>query len=654
MNVKKYLRDVTPVNILDVFEESTLEDLLNGYSYALGSGITVMFATELPATMMNLKRKNALNDDYFRTFNPICMKWRKEEGGCNQEKFCQNADERVAMRYYKGIWDRPRLYRCEPLGLLDMGYPLRIDGGIVGVLFGGQILMQDVKINWRDELKDYGDLVDWKSHPEKDNQFQAVKKVIIDSTDESQRKIMLESLTENEPDIWKTVDVQGLKKRIDDFLRFGKNTQTLIAELHSARDAAAAHELLQICDQELTSIEFSKPSQWWSECRKTLKTLIDFPGIHQVNLYIRQRSQFICQLSIPGLEEEYVQLPAGEVISAFPVSILTLLSGQENGELLGKIKPNLDEVWGYREETGEGSEDCSTLMILQGNITDDQKDFMNDLCGVICTKGNLANLIFREREADRQYRLKVANTGHAFRTPLEVLELDLDFLSRAQGISDRPELIEKIKAGLKRIKDAKEDIIKLLEPPAEEQEIFDLMAVLDHVITSLEPLATKQGCKIVRFGTWPGSVLIQGDRYRVQRALVCLVDNAIKYSYGGYRAKTDNGGYQIRTSDLFEVRIEVLKDFDYVRMNIQNYGIGIPEEKLKAIRNYGVRAEVADQKRVRMGTGRGLAIAIEAFEELGGWITLTSRPAESATEEDKKEYHRYVTTVQAALSLRRK
>jgi signal transduction histidine kinase len=75
---------------------------------------------------------------------------------------------------------------------------------------------------------------------------------------------------------------------------------------------------------------------------------------------------------------------------------------------------------------------------------------------------------------------------------------------------------------------------------------------------------------------------------------------------------------------------------------------------LDAIREYGFRAEIRDSRRTRLGTGLGLPIAIDAAEDLGGWLYVSSTPARSATEEERRTHHRFITTVETVLPTMRR
>jgi signal transduction histidine kinase len=128
----------------------------------------------------------------------------------------------------------------------------------------------------------------------------------------------------------------------------------------------------------------------------------------------------------------------------------------------------------------------------------------------------------------------------------------------------------------------------------------------------------------------------------VKRALICLADNAIKYSYIGQRRNS---------SELYKVRVKVMIEGSHVKITFINYGIGFPREKFERIRDYSIRGQVQDAMKDQPGFGLGLPYAIEVFEKLGGWIEVTSVPSKSVSEDEKQNYLRYITTVEAALPI---
>jgi two-component system phosphate regulon sensor histidine kinase PhoR len=101
------------------------------------------------------------------------------------------------------------------------------------------------------------------------------------------------------------------------------------------------------------------------------------------------------------------------------------------------------------------------------------------------------------------------------------------------------------------------------------------------------------------------------DRVRIQQAIINLIDNAIRY--------TDRG----------EIRIITGESDDYVRITVEDTGIGIPESSLNRIFE---RFYVVDKSRSRKtgGTGLGLSIVKHIVERHNGQILVESKPGQGS------------------------
>jgi two-component system phosphate regulon sensor histidine kinase PhoR len=110
------------------------------------------------------------------------------------------------------------------------------------------------------------------------------------------------------------------------------------------------------------------------------------------------------------------------------------------------------------------------------------------------------------------------------------------------------------------------------------------------------------------FGELPD---ITCDRVRIQQAIINLIDNAIRY--------TDRG----------EIRIITGESDDYVRITVEDTGIGIPESSLNRIFE---RFYVVDKSRSRKtgGTGLGLSIVKHIVERHNGQILVESKPGQGS------------------------
>jgi signal transduction histidine kinase len=106
--------------------------------------------------------------------------------------------------------------------------------------------------------------------------------------------------------------------------------------------------------------------------------------------------------------------------------------------------------------------------------------------------------------------------------------------------------------------------------------------------------------------------MIEGDAGHLRRALLALLDNAVRYNH-------ENG----------EISCEVLHVGGRVEIRIQNTGIGVPAESRAQLFQRFYRADPA---RGRGGHGLGLSLAREIARAHGGDIVLAERSPPNRTE----------------------
>lgn len=97
------------------------------------------------------------------------------------------------------------------------------------------------------------------------------------------------------------------------------------------------------------------------------------------------------------------------------------------------------------------------------------------------------------------------------------------------------------------------------------------------------------------------------DKYKIEQVVVNILSNSVKY--------TPNGG---------KIKISTTCDDNYVKIRIEDTGIGIPKEDLPRICERFYRVDKA-RSRKQGGTGLGLSIAKEILEQHNGKIEIESR-----------------------------
>ena len=643
MDISSYLNELKPLNVLNLVDMQVLTNLLNGYSYALGSGITLLYPVSGEMTIDKLRRIDALGDEARRSFHPLCSYWR-DSAGCNKESFCVEADRRAAMKYFDRTWRGGlRLYRCEPLGLWDMTFPLSIDEHVVGVLFGGQSIVENTERNWRDDFKQLDQWVDWASCPEGNNHSETIDGVIESSDVSGVHKSNLRRILAMRDT--KQYRINELKEKIEHFRRFGENMQALLIELYDARKTAAEQKILRQYSEELSAVDLTYLPKWWEECDVLLRHLHRLVGVDRIYILVRKTSRFCCEIPRPVETSNASYLKARDVISILPIGRLVKIFPKQCPNLFEKFQTCESATWGFHSRIGAGAQACGTLVVFCGNISERQTGFFEDLSRVICDAVATASLIYRERKADAEYQQKVALIGHSMRTPLQSLQLLFEGLEGmvATPLVMTPDHVQgALQTGKAHIFSASEDLIRLLDVGKEEEQDIDVVQLISEVMKRMEPIAQQRPCAIVRSDKWPQTAVVRGIHYDVQRAFTNLIDNAIKYSFQGLNKH--NGR-------LYEVRVAMNLVNDHMNISIYDFGIGIPKDKLEIIRDYGTRAEIDDGKIMRLGTGLGLPYSIEVFDKIGGVVNIESSPSRFATEEDVRDYKRYITKVEVSLPI---
>lgn len=221
--------------------------------------------------------------------------------------------------------------------------------------------------------------------------------------------------------------------------------------------------------------------------------------------------------------------------------------------------------------------------------------------------------ITKQEKLEQSRRDFVSNVSHELRTPLTTIksysetladtpdadkELQVRFLDVIASESDR---MARIISDLLTLSQLDENQ-QFMKPP----EPIDVRKMLATIVDRMSLQARKKNQTLI-YSPVNEVPVIQGDRDVLERAIINVISNALKY--------TSEGG-----------RIEVYSSKVYTDINIkvQDNGIGIPEDKLPHIFDRFYRVDKA-RSRDTGGTGLGLAIAKQSIESsFHGKIKITS------------------------------
>jgi PAS domain S-box-containing protein len=235
-------------------------------------------------------------------------------------------------------------------------------------------------------------------------------------------------------------------------------------------------------------------------------------------------------------------------------------------------------------------------------------------------------LIMAKEKAEESDRLKsafLANMSHEIRTPMNGI-LGFSELLKQPGLTgeDQKDFISIIEKSGKRMLNIINDIIDIARIESDQVEIVmkdtDIAEQVRDIFKFFKPEAEQKGLQLVSKNISNSeSLIIFTDKEKLFAVLTNLVKNALKF--------TDSGSVEIGYDIVDKIgdnnnRKQISKQ---IRFYVKDTGIGIPENRLSAIFDRFVQADISDS-RAFQGAGLGLSISKAYVEILGGEMGVQS------------------------------
>ncbi len=597
IDVARYRAAITPQHILELLDRSTLQHLLNGFAYKLGAGVSVLWRASSQEGVASWSAMNLMDDPALaaRVAHPFCALYRSTN---DEENRCRRFDEEQAARYYAEETVNPRLYRCHA-GLCDMTYPLRLDGQLLGILFGGQMVVDGTVEQIgraRPEVAAYLDLdldLDGTSaHDQIDDVRRRLSAVASPGHVDALKALLASSRMA-------ITTAEGAATRFADFRDFGVTLEDLARNLHRVRAEAARQKLLREFDEHLAPPLRSR-SEWWTRVAGAAVLLRDAADVALVRIYERRGSRFIERVrdDVYQNEETSHRIPAAicyRVLFGEPTPLTQLQNLAETLGLPGRY-------WVLRTTAeAENGHGFSILFVFDGQPDELAQGFAK----AVALRGHISSLLFHIADDQDALEKRTRHVSHAAKTPLMAAMSLVRQVRRAREPDTAAARLDAIEDALM---DARAEIGVLYERAPVSRERVDLRELLDVLVEKMRPLADAKRCPILpRLGDVPALVFVAVAEIMV--AFRNLLDNAIKYSF------KDKNIY-IAVQSIGGERIEII---------FRNTGVGIPPDKLDEIQEEGVRANVYDPFRRRRGTGMGVPIARDVLLRHDGTLEFESR-----------------------------
>ncbi len=230
----------------------------------------------------------------------------------------------------------------------------------------------------------------------------------------------------------------------------------------------------------------------------------------------------------------------------------------------------------------------------------------------------------REEEARlrRQQEQFLANITHEMRTPLQAILGYLEWLD----MSFTPETpLQEVREELTEIRNAAQHLLDLVNQLLEYQKAhvdvqlnvrpFKVRELLAELVPLVKPLMAHNRNEY-HVSVEPEDLEMTSDPNKIQRILLNLLSNAAKFTHQGKVA--------------VQVRLEERDGEEWVRIEVQDTGIGIPDHMIPHI--FKPFAQAGEEVARRYGgTGLGLALVQEYVSLLGGRVEVQSQVGRGTT-----------------------
>ena len=291
-----------------------------------------------------------------------------------------------------------------------------------------------------------------------------------------------------------------------------------------------------------------------------------------------------------------------------PGRVARRLSSSEQACLDGADKVESEEVFAV------DGQDCTFLVVRYPVVDGTGRRFA---VGAIYVDISRQKRVEDElRELDRLKGEFVATVSHELRTPLTSISGYAELLLVGDVDEQQRRMVEVIDRNSRRLLTLVEDLLTLSRVDsgalARMDEAVDVSELVESAASVLSPALDAAGVRVETLVA-PGLPAVLGNRSQLERVLLNLMSNALKFS--------ESGAAIVVRADL------VAGD---LQLSVEDTGMGIPAEEHPQLFTRFFRTAEA-RRRAIQGTGLGLAVVREIVERHHGAVGVRSALGQGTT-----------------------